>query len=42
MERKPLIVEGTKIGSSSDFLDNFYSKLPSRYDFLGIFKMLKC
>ena len=30
MERKPLIVEGTKIGSSSDFLDNFYSKLPSR------------
>ena len=40
MERKPLIVDGKKMGSTSDFLDNFYSKLPSRLDLFVFLKLI--
>ena len=28
--KSPLLVEGKKIGGTSEFLDNFYASLPSR------------
>ena len=31
MDTKSLVVEGKKIGSTSEFLDNFYASLPSRF-----------
>ena len=31
MDAKSLVVEGKKIGSTSEFLDNFYASLPSRF-----------
>ena len=40
MDTKSLVVEGKKIGSTSEFLDNFYASLPSRFQMNNLEEIL--